>query len=182
MQYSTNSELRAFALPYTYPESGSEQYDSKGPNKYYYDPSCYYVPYLPEHSVSSSHVNTSDYSGDWYRNPLPSHNQPWYLGIEAPSSSYYSPVTNDLSLYCYLSPYVQDPVSSTTCITSQEDWSLASTSHSPNTINTSSLYCPIQSDSSNFYTWCQSEHTEEKLFEDKVNTALSEHGHPDSRK
>lgn len=180
MQSSTNSELRASALPYTYPESGSEQYDSMGPNEYYYDPSCYYVPYLPEHSVSSSHVNTSDYSGDWYHNPLPSHSQPWYLGIEAPSSSYYPPVTSDLSPYCYLSPYVQDPVSSTTCITSQEDWSLASTSHSPNTDNTSSLYCPIQSDSSNFYTWCQSEHTQEKPFEDKVNTALSEHGHPDS--
>ena len=60
MPSSTNSELRASVLPYTYPESGSEQYDSMGPNEYYYDPSCYYVPYLPEHSVSSSHVKASE--------------------------------------------------------------------------------------------------------------------------
>jgi len=180
MQSSTNSELRASALPYTYPESGSEQYGSMGPNEYYYDPSCYYIPYLPEHSVSSSHVNTSDYSGDWYHNPLPSHSQQWYSASETPSSSYYPPVTSDFGPYYYSSPYVHgDPESSTACITSWEDWPLASTSHSPNSDNTSSLYCPIQSDSSNFYTWCQSEHTQEKPFEDKVNTALSEHEHPE---
>lgn len=181
MQPTTNSELRASALPYSFPESGSEQYGSMGPDEYYYDPSCYYVPCLPEHSVSSSHVNTSDYSGDWYHNPLPSHSQQWYSASEAPSSSYYPPVTSDFGPYYYSSPYVHgDPVSSTTCMTSWEDKPLASTSHSPNADNTSSLYCPIQNDSSNFYTWSQNEHTQEKPFEDKVNTVFSEHEHPEN--